>query len=960
MFIPSLYSLLVRGLYHQRSGPARTQEYTPYVKPVDHTPGVNGFQVTYSNHAFVGNDDVNFKELPAQATQWVWPDNPYPHMLDEADGWGWGGHFDAADYDRSRSHLNVSTNLMLVYEMNPGKFHDDELNIPESHNGMPDILDEGQWDIDFYRRLKGPTGGICGGMETTGYYHPSWEDNHMWYAYAEEAITSWNFSGAAAQLAWCYQLAAAGQTAIDDWVKEAVDAYNWAETQNPGNQARPYIEQKYYAAAALYRMTGDHKYLDDFIECRSWYSDLNTSFGTYIFCLTPPDLWDNFSASDKTLQNSLISTLGDLAWQQGISQAEDRALRLIKYSNPNLSWGGYYPNVMLQMIYHHLSDNDDVLNLLYTTADFYLGENNDQQVFITGAGSVKADRLLRDILHIDSNYDGVPGWIPGLPPYKFASTVYNDAFFFEPSDPHDWPLMEQCIDSRDYIPAAEFTVQETVTPMAALFSYLKAYSSGKQFVIRIDNPDPDSVYEPGSDVKISVSASVSEGTISKVEFFNGTTRVGEDTLAPFELTLNSLPAGVYSISVRAYSENENKKSRAVTLVVDNQAPTDPLNLRITGVGSVGIDLAWDPSTDDAGVKAYQVFVNDVLMTSSILPECSVEGLTADTRYSFYVKAVDYAGTLSGPSNVVDTLTKTGKMVPGRIQAEDFDEVVGEVATEASGDNDNTDYVGWFDEGESLGYAVDVQSAGNYLVTFRVARGIDAGAFDFLSGSGVLGTIMVPNTGGWGIWTDVTAVIHLEEGQQNLYIRNTGNPFNVNWILFEPGVATQGVAINNCPAGSLDTGSDFALQAAVSPGNASDQTVTWTSSDEDIATVDQEGKITAVGDGTADITVTTNSGGFQATCRITVVTDNTGLRRVSVDGFGMYPNPVRDGVLTLHGDLLSNSLISLTSTDGRVVFHKKCQGHTQSTTIPVDHFRAGIYIVRVVSGGTIAMRKLIVY
>ncbi len=954
-----LYYLLVRGLYHQRSGPARTQEYTDFVKPVDHTPGVNGFQVTYSNHLFIGNDDINFEQLPAQATEWVWPDNPYPHMNDEADGWGWGGHFDAADYDRSRSHLNVSSSLMFVYEMNPGKFHDGELNIPESDNNLPDILDEGQWDIDFYRRLKGPTGGICGGVETTGYYHPSWLDNHMWYAYAEEAITSWAYSGAAAQLAYCYELAGADQADIDNWVQEAVDAYNWAEAKSPGNPGRSYIEQKYYAAASLYRMTGDHKYMDDFAQCRTWYSDLDAANGTYVFCLTPPDRWPNFTTADKTLQNSLIASVENLAWQQGINQAEDRALRLIKYSNPNLSWGGYYPNVMLQMLCHHLSDDDEILDLLYTTADFYLGESNDQQVFITGAGSVNADRLLRDILHIDSNYDGVPGWIPGIPPYKFASTVFNDSYFFEPSDPHNWPLMEQCIDARDYIPAAEFTVQETVAPMAALFSYLEAYTAGKQFLISIDEPAEDSVYVPGSDVAISVSASVSEGTISKVEFYNGTSKMGEDTDAPYEFTFSALPAGVYSISVVAYSENENKRSQPVTLVVDDQAPTDPVNLHITGVAAVRVDLAWDPSTDDAGVKEYQVFMNDELQTTSILPECSVEGLTADTRYSFYVKAADYAGTISGPSNVVDTVTKTGKQIPGRIQGEDFDEVSGEVASEASGDTDSTDYVGWFDEGESLGYAVNVESAGDYLVTFRVARGIDAGNFEFLSGTSLLATISVPNTGGWGQWADVYKVVHLGAGQQSLYINNTGNPFNVNWMEFEHAVATQGITIDNCPPDSLEPGNSYLMQATVSPEDASDKSVTWSSANEEIATVDQEGNVTAVSIGFTDIIAVTNYGDFQATCNINVYKETSGTANFSAPTFGMYPNPVNNGVLTLSGEMLRNSGVYITGTDGRVVYYKKCDTNTGSISIQTGKFGTGIYIVRVVNGGSTATGKLVI-
>ncbi len=949
--------LLVRGLYHQRSGPARTVEYTPFVKPVDHTPGVNGFEITYSTLTFSGDDALNFAQLPAKATDWVWPGNPYDHMLDEPDGWGWGGYFDAADYNRGRHHLQVSTDLMLVYEMNPGKFHDNELNIPESGNGLPDFLDEAEWGVDLFRRLKGPTGGICGGLETTGYYHPSWEDNHMWYAFAEEAITTWDFAGTAAQLAYCYELAGQDQASIDKWVKEATDAYAWADSASSGNEGRTYIEQKYYAAAALYRMTGDHKYLDDFVQCRSWYTDLNTSYGTYIFCLTPSDQWGNFTTEEKTLQSSLIATIHDLAYQQGIDQARERAMRFIKGSNPTLDWGGYYPHVMLQMVYQHLSGDEDVMDLLFTTADLYLGENNDQQVFITGAESVNADRVLRDILHIDSNYDGVPGWIPGIPPYKHTSTVYNASWFTEPSDPHAWPVMEQCNDARDYIPASEFTVNETIDPMASLFSYLKAASSGKQFIINVQIPE-DSVFIPGSDVPVSVMASVSEGTISKVQLYSGSTIVGEDTLAPFEFTLDALPAGVYDISAKAWSEDENKKSKSVTVVVDDQPPTDPVNLHFTNVEALLIDLAWDASSDDAGVKDYEVFVNNELLKTSILPECTINGLTADTRYSIYIEAVDFAGTHSSPSNTVDTITKSGKFIPGLIQAEDYDGVVGEVASEASGDVDNTDYVGWFDEGESLEYAVSIEHTGGYLVTFRVARGIDPGEFDFLEGTTLLKSVYVPNTGGWGQWADVSDLVYLDAGQQSLIIENTGNPFNINWMNFEPAIATESVTIDNCPDDSIATGVEYNMTATVSPADASDTSVTWTSSDESVATVDSNGKVSAVSEGNVEISVKTNSGGNQDICSINVYRYNIGIQPSRLSDFTMYPNPAQDGKLTLKGEILKNSQVYLTDTDGRVIFKKINKGNSEMT-INTGNLKAGIYIIRIVGTENTLTRKMIV-
>ncbi len=951
--------LLTRGLYHQRSGPARTLEHTPYVKPVDHTPGVNSFKVTYSTHLWQGDDHINFDQLPAKATEWIWPDNPHPHMGDESDGWGWGGYFDAADCDKNRSHMQVSTDLMLVYEMNPGRYSDGELNIPESSNGNPDILDEAMWGIDFFRRLKGPTGGICGGLETTGYYHPSWSDHNMWYAYGEEAISSWRYSGLAAHLAYCLELAGAEQSVIDDWVQESEDAYSWAETNSPGNQGREYIEQKYYAAASLYRITGNRQYIDNFNECISWYNDLIITSGSFVYSLTPPDRWENFTAGDKSLQNSLILSIEHAACSNGLNQAKERALRFIKGSNPGVSWGGYYPDVMTHMVYQHISGNEDVLDFLYTTADLYLGVNNDQQVSISGAESVNAERTFRDMLNIDSNYDGVPGWIPGIPPYKHTNTVYRSDYFIEPTDPHHWPLMEQCNDIRYYIPAGEYTIKETVTPLASLFSYLKALSSDKQMIVRIDSPIEDTVFVPGTDVEVSVSASTIEGTISRVELYSGSVKVGEDESSPYAFTLDSLPAGVYHISAIAYSDGEYKKSKPTLVIVDDENPTDPANLQVTDMKMLSMDIAWEGSTDDAEIKEYEVFVNDSLWKTSVLNHCTVESLDADTRYTVYVKAVDYAGYTSGASNSVDTITRSGKEIPGRIQAEDYNSVQGEVQTDDAEDSDGTDYVGWFDEGESLEYAVNVGHSDDFLVTFRVARGMGSDDFEFYNDTLLLDVITIPNTNGWVNWINVTSVVYLEEGQQRIIIKNTGNPFNINWIDFEVAIKADGVVFGNCPVDSLEVGTSYGLTAEVSPGNASNKHLFWTSSDERVATVDSAGMVAVVSPGYADIEVTTEDGGYTAICGISAFTDHTSVQTTEQSHFTLYPNPLEDGRLTLEGEVLKNALISLTDLNGRVVYKRSNDQNIGEVSLLIENLDPGFYFMNVTNQAASLTEKLVV-
>lgn len=72
--------------------------------------------------------------------------------------------------------------------------------------------------------------------------------------------------------------------------------------------------------------------------------------------------------------------------------------------------------------------------------------------------------------------------------------------------------------------------------------------------------------------------------------------------------------------------------------------------------------------------------------------------------------------------------------------------------------------------------------------------------------------------------------------------------------------------------TIEVGDSRQLVAVVSPVNASNKDVTWTSSDTDVVTVDDEGRITGVSVGSATITVTTEDGNFTAQSAVSVVED----------------------------------------------------------------------------------------
>lgn len=83
------------------------------------------------------------------------------------------------------------------------------------------------------------------------------------------------------------------------------------------------------------------------------------------------------------------------------------------------------------------------------------------------------------------------------------------------------------------------------------------------------------------------------------------------------------------------------------------------------------------------------------------------------------------------------------------------------------------------------------------------------------------------------------------------------------------VAVTSVSINPTKI-SLEVGKTYSLSSIISPANATNKVVTWSSSDETIVTVDNAGKITGKKVGSATITVTTQDGNKKATCTVTVI------------------------------------------------------------------------------------------
>ncbi|SDN34459.1 Chitodextrinase [Streptomyces sp. cf386] len=92
---------------------------------------------------------------------------------------------------------------------------------------------------------------------------------------------------------------------------------------------------------------------------------------------------------------------------------------------------------------------------------------------------------------------------------------------------------------------------------------------------------------------------------------------------------------------------------------DSQAPSVPGSLRSTGKTSSSVSLAWNASTDNVGVTAYDIYRGASQVLSVSGTSATVSGLSASTSHTFTVKARDAAGNVSAASNAVTVTTDAG-------------------------------------------------------------------------------------------------------------------------------------------------------------------------------------------------------------------------------------------------------------------------------------------------------------
>ncbi|WP_202915870.1 DUF4082 domain-containing protein [Pontibacter pamirensis] len=182
--------------------------------------------------------------------------------------------------------------------------------------------------------------------------------------------------------------------------------------------------------------------------------------------------------------------------------------------------------------------------------------------------------------------------------------------------------------------------------------------------VAITSPANNATYTAPATIDIAANASDGDGTVSKVEFYNGTTKLGEDLTSPYSYSWTGVAAGTYSLTARA-TDNGNAvtTSAAVTVTVSgaaNQSPsvaiTSPAN-NATYTAPATIDIAANASDGDGTVSKVEFYNGTTRLGEDLTSPYSYSwtGVAAGT-YSLTARATDNGNAVTTSAAVSVTVT----------------------------------------------------------------------------------------------------------------------------------------------------------------------------------------------------------------------------------------------------------------------------------------------------------------
>ena len=180
--------------------------------------------------------------------------------------------------------------------------------------------------------------------------------------------------------------------------------------------------------------------------------------------------------------------------------------------------------------------------------------------------------------------------------------------------------------------------------------------------VAIASPTDGSTFTAGTDVTVTAAASDSDGTVSRVDFFAGTTPIGSATSAPYSATWTGVAAGTYSLTATAVdNDGASTMSAAVSVRVD-PAPNQPPTVTLTAPANSATytapaDISLTASAGDADGTITRVeFYNDATLLNTDTASPYAFTWAAVPAGTYGIRAVAYDDSGATVSSATATVT----------------------------------------------------------------------------------------------------------------------------------------------------------------------------------------------------------------------------------------------------------------------------------------------------------------
>lgn len=491
------FYIAARGLYHQRCGIEIGAPYSnwPRIKchqdPIYESDHIAAYQLIDLPKGYNLFDVIGATTDSSTSTS--------------APSYGW---HDAADWDKRVPHYSNIFDLLCVYELQPKKYRDSQLNIPESGNGIPDILDEALYGLKVWQKsIK--DGGAAGAVET--WTHPPIDADVKYSFSKRDRWCSLLYAAAASQMSRLierYDSSLASQL-----LSEAQETYTFGmDTENSLNgfvikakknrgSGDPYTltfeekeealaPYKVHAKLQLYLTTEDDTYLEELTELLKkcpppfkWpYDTKDTSPWTTIGLFhgkmdnkIDPILRDQWIAKYLELPNELLNHYTTNPYRASWPLKQDWWMAFGNTSMTN--------QARALLIAHGLTGDDKYKEAALFNIDFMLGANPLGISWTTGLGFTYPI----DIQHDVSQHDGIKDPVPGIQifgysggyPKQISSQIFDSkkedgtTVSFIPESNRTLPVWKQWA-AHPYLNVNqnEFTIYETMSGQIFSFAYL--------------------------------------------------------------------------------------------------------------------------------------------------------------------------------------------------------------------------------------------------------------------------------------------------------------------------------------------------------------------------------------------------------------------------------------------------------------------------------------------------------